>query len=176
MMLVSSVSLPERLSPDGGEDSEETTFTQDINDVVQIDTESYDITQENKMHDSILSKPKLNASLTKNTSAVEVLNIEKSKIKPSRKNTTYTCSRQVEEDLSTLDVKCSRSKHDAQFDDIELIFKDMEPKISRTAIMKIPVTNETTKNKFRATEIDGDNFDGWGDEINDEWIGFDVED
>lgn len=76
------------------------------------------------------------------------------------------------EDLSSLDVKCSRSKQDSKFDDIDLMFKAMEPVILKTEIIEICRKNEmvTKKNsKFEAIDVELENFDGWGDEITN-WI------
>lgn len=75
----------------------------------------------------------------------------------------YASSLITTEDLNTLDIKCSRSKNDDADDDIEKMFKDMEPVISKTAVVK--VTNNENQNKFKVANIESDDGKGWGDEI-----------
>lgn len=65
------------------------------------------------------------------------------------------------EDLNTLDIKCSKSKNDDIDNDIESIFKDMEPVISKTAVVKVTSTNAS---KFKAVDVDVSDCGGWGDD------------
>lgn len=163
-----TVSLSERPSPDGGEDLEEITLAQDVPIAIKIHNNLED--HASKLS---LSESKLDILSLEDSTIVEVVD-PKPKTKPILRDVTCPPLKRLEEDLLTLDVKCSRSKHDTQLNDIELIFKDMEPVISRTAIMKIPEV-KTKVDKFTVAEVDGDNFDGWGDEINNEWVGSDTE-
>lgn len=72
------------------------------------------------------------------------------------------------EDLSKLDVKCSKSKNDSLDNDIEQMFKDMEPVISKTAVYK--VSEMGNANKFKVAQVDCElDGEGWGDDATN-WV------
>ena len=170
-----TVSLPERLSPDGGEDVQLKTLPLDVVHTVRGDDElNRDVAQEKNSNERSLSESKTSSSSAEGVSTVEMIKMKHAKLERFSEGILRSSLKQ-DEDLTALDVKCSRLKHNPQIDNIELIFKDMEPVISRTAIVEIPHAKANFQNKFTAAESEGDYFDGWGNEIDNEWISSDTE-
>nr|CAD7567949.1 unnamed protein product [Timema californicum] len=145
--------LPERPSPDGGEDK--TTTTSDEETEAWSD---WDVPDSNG-GGSVGEKEEV--PLSKQDSPGHV----SSPLKDS--TTTRTSSGQNSlPDITTLDIKMSSplpaiGKHRDEID----FFQDMEPVISKTSVLR--VSEETPKSKFDVSLVSGGEEEGWGDDLED---------
>ncbi|XP_014204512.1 protein-associating with the carboxyl-terminal domain of ezrin isoform X2 [Copidosoma floridanum] len=137
--------LPERPSPDGGEDKEEATFTF-AEEENWSDWDSHEASVEDSVTGDSLKETRIVEEELKNTS----LSISKSKNYPRKKPIS---------DISELDIKVSPSVVNVEEIDF---FSDMEPVIQKAKVLHI----DTTFNFHAdlAPKAD-DTEDGWGDDL-----------
>ena len=161
--------LPERPSPDGGEDRTEVnfTFSEEEN---WSDWEAHD-TEDNST-DSAL-KDKLDESTDAIVIEEELMTVTPLTLPSSTALAKkYPNKKPVISDISELDIKHSKSMTETA-EEIDF-FTDMEPVIQKTQILhveevRLPEANNAsfTSNLVpTATEADGD---GWGDDDLDNW-------
>lgn len=137
--------MAERQSPDGGEDNNLSTKA---------------VKGENLLKNSVSVATELS------TINLNEENISKLML-PSSEKSKYFPPLRDGEDLHSLDIKSTRTgtKQDSRSDDIELIFKDMEPVILQTATMNISgVSSKIQKSKFEPVDVDLDSVSGWEDD------------
>lgn len=148
-----SSDLPERPSPDGGEDNSSSTTLGEVE--VEVDGEDTE-----NWSDWELSNEKISPEVSE--VIVEKENVifnNKSEVIPS------IPTQQSLPDITTLDIKCNvvNARKDSKVSNSELdFFHDMEPVISKTQVLNI---NEG-KNKFDVDDA-VDNCEGWDDTFED---------
>nr|CAD7426319.1 unnamed protein product [Timema monikensis] len=145
--------LPERPSPDGGEDKTTTTSDEE--------TEAWSDWDVPDSNGGVSVGEKEEVPLSKQDSPRHV----SSPLKDS--TTTRTSSDQNSlPDITTLDIKMSSplptvGKHRDEID----FFQDMEPVISKTSVLR--VSEETPKSKFDVSLVSGGEEEGWDDDLED---------
>nr|CAD7393925.1 unnamed protein product [Timema cristinae] len=145
--------LPERPSPDGGEDKTTTTSDEE--------TEAWSDWDVPDSNGGVSVGEKEEVPLSKQDSPRHV----SSPLKDS--TTTRTSSGQNSlPDITTLDIKMSSplptvGKHRDEID----FFQDMEPVISKTSVLR--VSEETPKSKFDVSLVSGGEEEGWYDDLED---------
>lgn len=151
-ILYENSDLPERPSPDGGEDNSSSTTIGEIE--IDVDIENWS--------DWELSNEKMSPDMSE--VFIEKENVDSEKV-VNKIETIPT--HQPLPDITTLDIKCSVSdntRRDSKISNGELdFFHDMEPVICKTQVLNI---NET-KNKFDVELGEAENCDGWDDTFED---------
>ncbi|XP_066588545.1 protein-associating with the carboxyl-terminal domain of ezrin-like [Prorops nasuta] len=170
---ITDVTLPERLSPDGGEDRIETNFT-----FVEDEWSDWDAQECN----SNVQKPAIQVSLpivhdisrSDNTGAVNPPELESESHKKVETLQKKSNKKLVIADISELDIKHSKPLNSSAE---ENFFTDMEPVIQKTQILQIEEAL-TVKSKFEVTlsnnyleEDDAgwvEDLSDWGTDVNSE--------
>lgn len=185
--------MPERLSPDGGEDIQSTHEQSMVDEDGWSDWEtdandSRTVNNENDAATNDVPQIEPNDFISSNLAAS---NFQRSISNSSSNSANNNANNMIIKDIKEIEIKPTKAE---QHDEIEDFFKDMEPVIATSSSMlllqmrneektinsidatnrnKLAVENDLkidqTRFAMKATDIDEDNFDdtAWGNEAND---------
>ncbi|XP_012288202.1 protein-associating with the carboxyl-terminal domain of ezrin [Orussus abietinus] len=162
--------LPERLSPDGGEDRLESNFAFTEDETTWSDWEAQEST--NNDHDLVKSVlEKVTESIETPVSESHVSNVDSSNSKDVNDKSKYN-KKVLMSDISELDIKHSKQPHQIT-DEIDF-FTDMEPVIQKPQVLCIEeaVSSKSMFDVNINSTIEEDQNNGWNEDLND-W-GMDV--
>lgn len=173
----SKVNLPERPSPDGGEDRQDTNFTFTEEECTWSDWDAQETSTEAQSH-AIQNESKVQrldevdeTSITDHPASTTA-RPESSAKAAGKSSETILPRRPTPPDISELDIKNSRSI-DSRREEFDF-FLDMEPVIKKTQVLHVE-EEQTTKSIFEVklsnNVIDGvedtEENSGWGEDLND---------